>query len=312
MVATHPMQHHRSAIRPFPRTVLWTRGEGCHELAELLAIGEAVQATGDPYEAGIRHRADMVVMKKVGSLDLLPVAAPEDFEPGSVTNVVAAVGEGPHSALAAVIAGRIASGLDVPAEAIMAVRPGAPRAGARRILDIARAGSGLKGNVVELKGAPEMVKSMDPTTLLVLGAPGGSWLHRQFFGPGARLLTRAPGGTIVVRDAPARAFQYMSEPYGVSPHMRIQDALAVVTTNVVPVVEDGGLVGIIRREALAKGDPIGEVGEVMEAPAFVEAIDAVDQIETLVEFFEGCAIPLVDRQGRLVGVLDPKNLPANV
>lgn len=305
------MQHHHSAIRPFPRTVLWTRGEGCRELAELLATGEAVQATGDPYEAGIRHRADMVVMKKVGSLDLLPVAAPEDFEPESVTNVVAAVGEGPHSAFAAVIAGRIAATLDVRAEAIMAVRPGAPRAGARRILDIARAGSGLDGNVVELKGAPEMVKSMDPTTLLVLGAPGGSWLHRQFFGPGARLLTKAPGGTIVVRDAPARAFQYMSEPYGVSPHMRIQDAMAVVTTNVVPVVAEGGLVGIIRRDALAKGDPLGEVGEVMEAPAFVEAIDAVDQIGALVDFFEGCAIPLVDRHGRLVGVLDPKDLPAN-
>lgn len=293
---------------PFPRTVLWTRGDGCRELAELLAGDRAIQVVGDPREAGIRYRADMVVMKKVGSLDLLPVAAPTGFDPPAATHIVAAVGEGPHSALAATVAGRIAARLDLPVEAVTAVRPGAPRAEARRTVDRARAASGIPGRVVEAESAAGLLESIASSTLLVLGASGGSWLHRQFFGPGARLRTHAPAGTIVVRDSPKRAFHMMSEPYGVSLHLGIRDALVVVTEPVTPVVDNGQLVGVVRKQTLADAPPEGEVADVMETPAFVEATDDLDEIAHVVEFYEGSRIPLVDRKGRLVGLLNPEDL----
>jgi CBS domain-containing protein len=311
MVPAPVKPHVDPETTPFPRTVLWTRGDGCRELAELLAGARAIQVVGDPRDAGIRYVADMVVMKKVGSLDLLPVAAPTEFDAQGATHVVAAVGEGPHSQLATIVAGRIAARLELPVEAVTAVRPGAPRAKARRLVDLARAASGIPGRVVETQSAAGLIESIPPATLLVLGAPGGSWLHRQFFGPGARLLTHAPAGTIVVRDAPRRAFHHMSEPHGVSQHLGIRDALVIVTEAVTPVVDGGQLVGVVRKDAIAGASPDAEVGQVMEAPAFVEATDDVGEIAHVVEFYEGSPIPLVDGRGRLVGLLDPADLPTD-
>ena len=319
-----PLSRHRSArygraivkprydpeLAPFPRIVLWTRGEGCRELAELLAGERSIQVAGDPHEAGVRFRADMVVMKRVGSLDLLPVVAPTAFDAEGATHVVAAVGEGPHSQLATIVAGRLAERLGVPAEAVMAVLPGSPRAPARRTLDRARAKAGIPGRVIEADSETGLLESIESSTLLVIGAPGGSWLHRQFFGPGARLRTHAPAGTIVVRDAPQRAFHLMSDLSGVSKHLRIRDALAIVEEAVTPVVDDGHLVGVVRKQRLADAPPDGEVADVMETPAFVEAIDAVTEIAHVVDFYEGSPIPLVDRKGRLVGLLDPARIAA--
>lgn len=293
---------------PFPQTVLWTRGDGCHELAELLAGERAIQVVGDPREAGIRYRADMVIMKQVGSLDLLPVSAPTGFDAKSATHIVAAVAHGPNSDLAAVVAARLSERLGLPAEAVTVVRPGAPRAEARRTVDRARAGAGIPGRVVEAKSEAGLLEAVPPSTLLVLGAPGGSWLHRQFFGPGARLRTQAPSGTIVVRDAPRRAFHLMSEPAGVSGHLRVREALGILSEPVTPVVDEGQLIGVVRREALADAEPDREVAEVMETPAFVEATDEVGEIAYVVEFYEGSHIPLVDRKGKLVGLLDPADL----
>ncbi|HSF84957.1 MAG TPA: CBS domain-containing protein [Acidimicrobiia bacterium] len=295
---------------PFPQTVLWTRGDGCHELADLLASKRAIQVVGDPYEAGIRYRADMVVMKQVGSLDLLPVGAPTAFDAEGASNIVAAVGHGPNSRLATIVASRLAERLNIPAEAVTAVRPGAPRAEARRTVDRARANSGIPGRVVEARSEAGLLESIPPSTLLVLGAPGGSWLHRQFFGPGARLRTHAPAGTIVVRDAPRRAFHFMTEPAGVSGHLRVREALGILSEEVTPVVDEGHLVGVIRREALVEAEPDREIADVMETPAFVEATDEVGEIEYVLEFYEGSRIPLVDRKGKLVGLLDPTDVAA--
>ena len=274
----------------------------------MLATERAIQISDDPNEAAIRSRADMAVMKKVGSLDLLPLAAPSAFDPELATHVVAAVGEGPHSQLATIVAARLAERLGLPVEAVMAVRPGAARADARRTLDGARARSGIPGRVVEAESEAGLLESIAPSTVLVLGAPGGSWLHRQFFGPGARLRTHAPAGTIVVRDAPRRAFHYMTEPSAVSGQLSVRDAFAVVTASVTPVVEDGLLVGVVRKQTLAEASPDAEVADVMETPAFVEAIDAIDEIAHVVEFYESSPVPLVDRRGRLVGQLEPADL----
>jgi len=46
-----------------------------------------------------------------------------------------------------------------------------------------------------------MVSALPAGTLLVVGAPRGSWFQRQFFGPGARIQSKAPNGAIVVRSA---------------------------------------------------------------------------------------------------------------
>ncbi|NNF63217.1 MAG: hypothetical protein HKN07_03085 [Acidimicrobiia bacterium] len=290
----------------FPNTVLWTKGDGCRELAELLASKDAVAVEGDPNGAGIRHRADMVVMNKVGSFDLLPVAAPTGFDTEKASNIVVAVGKGPNSQLAARLAGRLADRLKLPVEALTAVRPGAPTAPARRLVDQARAPSGMPGRVVEVQSEADLLESVAGSTLLLLGAPGGSWLHRQFFGPGAKLLTAAPAGTIVVRDAPRRAFHLMGEPFGVSRHLLVQDALMILTEAVTPVVDDGQLVGVVRRKALKDAPADGEVADLMETPAYVEATDALHDLADVVEFYESSPIPLVDRRGRLVGLLDPR------
>ncbi len=294
-----------SDASPFPKIVLWTRGDGCGTLAELLASERAIQVDGDPHEAGIRHRADMMVMKKVGSLDLLPVAAPTGFDVDKARHVVAAVGDGPNSTLAVLVAGRLGARMSIPAEAVTAVRPGAPRAEARRLVDRARTSLDVPGRVVEVDSEADLLEAFAPSTLLVLGAPGGSWLHRQFFGPGARLRTAAPGGTIVVREAPRRAFHHMADPVSVGSHLRVGDAQLLVTEAVTAVVEDGNLVGVIRKQALVEAPPDSEVADIMETPAFVEAIDPLADIVEVVEFYESSPIPLVDRKGRLVGVLDP-------
>jgi hypothetical protein len=222
-----------------------------------------------------------------------------------VSQVVAAVAEGPHSLLAARIAGRVGEVLDVPGVVMSVVQPGHPRAPARKLVEKMRAGSGLDGTVLEAESAARLIDTMDRRALLVLGAPGGSWLHRQFLGPGARLVAHAPAGTIVVRDAPRRAFRDMAEPSAVGVHMRASDAAAVVTHPVSAVVDDGALVGLVRRARLLDAPTGAAVGDVMETPVFVDAADALVDVLPIADFFEGAPIPLIDRNGMLVGSLDP-------
>ena len=64
----------------------------------------------------------------------------------------------------------------------------------------------------------------------------------------------------------------------------------------------------MERYVVALGYPDLEIAEVMETPAFVEATDEVGEIAYVEEFYEGSRIPLVDRKGKLVGLLDPADL----
>jgi hypothetical protein len=105
--------------------VVWTRGNGCSELAELLSDVTPDRISGDLVEQCISQRADLLVSRRLpGSFDLVNVAVPLDFEPENVTGVVSAVAGGPHSFLAAETASRIGRRLGVEAEMISAVRPG--------------------------------------------------------------------------------------------------------------------------------------------------------------------------------------------
>jgi CBS domain len=289
---------------PFPKTVLWSRGYGCAQLAELLATEAVVQVDGDPRRACLDHRADLLVMRKVGSFDLVPVAAPNSLDMDAVRTVVAAVGEGPHSELATVIAARIAKSLGVAAEAVSAVRPGTPREETRALVDRVTARAGIPGRLVETENAAGLIEHLEGGALLVLGAPGGSWFNRQFVGPGARLKAHAPGGTVVVRDAPRRAFQLMTDPEPLSVHMHAGDAAEIVRGRVLPVTDEGRLVGVVRAAAITSALPATPLGELMEDPPLIDVYEEVEGLAALVEFFEGDPLPLVDEAGTLRGMLD--------
>lgn len=291
----------------FPRRVVWSRGPGCRELAQLLAVDRADQVDNNLAQDCIDRRADLAVMRRVGSFDLVPVAAPSGFEPEAVEQVVAAISTGPHSDLAAVIAARIGEGLSVPATAMTAVRPGAPRAGARTRLSEVYQVSGLGGEVLEAESASDLVASLPAGTVVVLGAPGGSWLTRQFFGPGARLVSHAPAGTIVVRDSEPKAFQRMVAPLGIGVHTFAEDALRVMESATIAVTDHGRLIGIARRSSIAAAHPRSEVGEIVEDAPVVNVDDETAALDELVEYFEG-PIPVVDRNGLLVGLLPPESV----
>lgn len=96
-------------------TVVWTRGKGCAELADLLAFNETNRIVGDVDDACISQRADLLVSKRLpGDFDLVSVAVPVDFQPKKVTSVVATVAGGPHSLLAAETAAQLGRSLGVP------------------------------------------------------------------------------------------------------------------------------------------------------------------------------------------------------
>jgi Mg/Co/Ni transporter MgtE len=74
---------------------------------------------------------------------------------------------------------------------------------------------------------------------------------------------------------------------------------------VVPVVDDGKVLGVVRRrviEALSCDEPIG--GHVEDAP-LVGVLEPVEVLAEVAEFYEGSLIPLVDRHGMLVGMAPP-------
>jgi CBS domain-containing protein len=290
-------------LTTFPRSVVWSRGPGCAELAEVLATGDAHQVDANPAQACIDRRADLAVMRSLGSFDLVPVVVPSGLDLSAVEKVVAAISTGPHSDLAAVIAARMAASLAVPARALTAVRPGAPRAAARSRLIEVRAVSGLEGDVVEAADAAGVVSELADGTLIVLGAPGGSWLTRQFFGPGAKLRGEAPAGTVVVRDAPTRVFQHLVDATWIGVHTRVEDALRVTVTSTVPVAEEGRLLGIVRRSTIEQAAAGREVGDVLEEPPLVFADEELDSLQGLVDFYGDGPIPVVDSRGTLLGVL---------
>jgi hypothetical protein len=289
----------------FPRSVLWTRGEGCEPLARLLAEGSPTRAEADLPAACLAARADLVVMASTGSFDLVATASPTGFDPDQVRSVVAAVGSGPHSALAAVTAARLAAALDVPGEVVSGQRGEGGGSDAEAAVVEASELSGLQGRVVVVRSAAALVDGMAPGTLLVLGAPGGSWLQRQFFGPGARLTSAAPGGTVVVRDAPLRAFHRAEPIEGLGHQMRVGDALLVATAAVHPVVDEGRLVGVVRIADLAGFDPDSQLGSVMESAPHASVFDALTELEEIGEFYDGAAVPVVDRDGTLHGAVPP-------
>ncbi len=291
--------------RSFEPRVVWTKGRECRTLAELLGGDAATPAGSDVKATCIEARATLLVTRHLGSFDLCSVAVPDGFHPEATTSVVAAVGGGPHSRLAAAVADLLGRRLGVPARAVYGHRGPEERDLAEEVLaSIAAAVPHLRTEPVETPNPAAMVDSLPAGTLLVVGAPGGSWFQRQFFGPGARIRAKAPHGTIVVRHSPARVFQVMGPPVAFGPHMFVEDACLLAVGDHVIVAEEGKLVGTVSRRRLAEADPRQALGEVMEDPVFLTADEKVDDITELVGGRRPDPIPVVDATGRLVGVVD--------
>lgn len=282
--------------------VVWSRGSGCRELAEVISGDAAVRVDSDPVATCISTAATLMVSRRLSSFDLCSVAVPSGFSVDGTTGVVAAVGSGPHSSLAAAVAERIGQSLRVPARAVYAHGGSEPTEAAARI--VSRIDIRFPDLSIETIGAasPEaMVQALPSGTLLVVGAPGGSWFQRQFFGPGARIKHKASGGTIVVKAAPVRVYQAMETPTAFGPHMRVADALAVGAGDVV-VAAENKLLGVVSAAALFAADADADLGELAQEAAFLSPEETIEHALDLVNDTDSTTIPVVDGSGRLIGV----------
>lgn len=288
--------------RPDPGPpVLWTRGKGCAELASALSVREPVRVQGDLEEECLRHRADLLVSRRLPHSDLTSVAVPVDFEPEAVGSVVAAVAGGPNSPLAARVARRLGEAMGLDASMVCAHRDEEGRDEAVSLIErLYRDVPGIEYRLIEADGPSTLVSQIPDDALLVLGAPGGNWFQRTIFGRGARLRQAAPAGAVIVRQAPPRVFQRMGEPVFVGPLREAVDILRVHDEPVLAVVDQAKLVGIIRREVLEIADPGVPVSELMEEPVSIPAEAVVSDVEEFARSFEG-AVPVVDGNGQLVG-----------
>src|SRR5690606_5534928 len=140
-------------------------------------------------------------------------------------------------------------------------------------------------------------------SLLVFGAPGGSWIQRHLSGPGAQLRSRATAGAVMVRSAPQRVFQVMGEPVYVAPMMHAQDTLRIRPESTLAVADAGRLVGLVRRSHLLELEPDTPVVRAMEEPVSIGQIASVDEARPLRPLFGDDPIPVVDDEERLVGGL---------
>lgn len=284
--------------------VVWTRGKGCHELAEALGGDGADHVKGDVAQSCIDERADVLVSKKLPSgFDLVNVAVPVDFDPERVSKIVATVAGGPHSVLAAETAAALGARLGVEAEMLSAANSLDEIEAASEILDQVGAHMPTMGRrVVVVDGVSELVDNLDDGALLVLGAPGGSWLNRSRTGPGARLRRTAQAGAVIVRSAPDRVFRFMGDPVYVSPLRLADDTLRFHDENTLAVADAGRLVGLVRREGLMKaGDR--PVSSVMEEAMSVKVDETILQARELEPTFGPDPIPVTDHDEHLVGGL---------
>jgi hypothetical protein len=282
------------------KSVLYTRGGGCEELAGLISP-QPNRVVGDLGEACIRQRADLLVTRRPsGDFNLVSVATPIGFDSGQVTSVVAAVSGGPHSGLAARLAQIVARKLRVGITVASAFFQDENKAEAEAAVDrFAGEITGAQRLIIAADDPQAFVSQLPTKSLLVLGMPGGSFLSRTFFGRGARLRAAAAAGAVMVRYAPPRVFHVMEEPVFVSPLHHAGDILRLHDAPVLAVVESGSLVGTVRRRSLLTADPSTPVGDLMESPHSV----LIDQALPEVGSFDDDPVAVIDDEGRMLGTL---------
>ncbi|MDX1449532.1 MAG: hypothetical protein R3246_10780, partial [Acidimicrobiia bacterium] len=220
----------------------------------------------------------------------------------SCGSITAAVSGGPHSPLAAAVAARLGRATGLPASMVCAYRDEDGQSGALDLIqDLYSQIPDIEYRLVQAEDAAELTAQVGEDTVLVLGAPGGGWLQRTFFGQGAKLIQTAPAGAIVVRSAPRRVFQEMTEPVYTSPLHDAQDLLRIYPQGCLAVSDAGKLVGVVRREALESAAPGVVVGDLMEKPVSVSTVDALDDVRDVWKEFDPDPIPVVGDDGSLVG-----------
>ncbi len=284
--------------------VVWTRGDGCSDLAAAISGDTAVRVTGDVTAAVLEERADLLVTRKLNAKVKVSMASPVHYRPDRFRRVVAAVSGGPHSALATEVADRIGQSLGVPARLISAYRHPDDRSDAvATIYRLNEVAPGIDADVLEANSPVDLIERVGDETLLVLGAPGGSWLQRMFFGAGARMISAAPAGAVVVRRSARRVYQVMEEPVYVSPLLGASDAVRLWDVGVLPVVDRGYLVGTVTRSALHMAGSGVPVGSIMKAPLAVKATDGVLVAGDVAAQQGGGPVAVVDGENRLVGTV---------
>ncbi|MBM3695175.1 MAG: hypothetical protein FJW79_04495 [Actinobacteria bacterium] len=287
-------------------SVVWARGHGCPELADLLAGGRAIRTGPDLRASCVEARADLLVGRRLIPEDLVSLAVPYDFQPAAVRAVVAAVAGGPHSRLAAGVAQRLSAALDVPVS-LLAVSP-EPGADSRAWEALERAGDGLASAERSVRRAANpgaAVRALPPGSLLVLGASEGTWWRRHLAAPGRQLRLAAPAGAVVVRHAPPRCFRIMEEPVAMGLHMPAGEARRLTDLPVLPVAEEGRLVGLVHRRRLDDADPAQPLSHLMEAPRAVQVDDPLEAAAALAVTLDGTPVPVIDSGGRLRGLVRP-------
>lgn len=283
--------------------VLYTRGQGCAHLARIVSDGTAKRVEGDLKSACIAERANVLVTAKAGSFDLASTVVPhsidEDHHPPVV---IGAVGTGPHSPLVASSTIRLAKGYGIDPMLVTMSADAEDDERAEAVLDeMLRSAPGAETRLVRAGHPAGLLQSLPPEGLVVLGAPGGSWWQRQFFGAGRRLIHAAPAGSVVVRAAPVRCFHAVEEIPAFGPLMRAADAAALLADDVAAVVDDGRLIGRVSRHALLSAQPDRPIGDLAEAPISALADEPIAAITDLAERLGGAPIPVVDDENRLLG-----------
>lgn len=290
--------------------VVWTRGKGCSELAATLALGPPLRAVGELDRFLASHRAGLLVARKLSESVPTSMVSPSGYEPDGFARIAVAVSGGPHSSLAVEVGARLTTATGRPAQLISAFRRDAERADAAASLnELAEMGPELDPLLIETKEPKDLLRHVADDALLVLGAPGGSWLQRLFLGPGARLVSGASAGVVVVRRAPVRAYQLMGEPLYVSPHLGVQDALRITDASVLPVVEAGELVGIVSRTAMLMAGEGMSINHLMAEPRSLGVHASASDAMAVAAAQGGFPVAVVDQDRRLVGTLAEGSIP---
>ncbi len=265
---------------------------------------ESERVSGDVAEQCIGFRADALVTRRLSSsIDLVPQLIPHDIALDEAERIIAAVSSGPHSEFAGRVAHELAQRLGIPAELVCAyTSETGPDQALEAIAILEESIPRIGHRIVEAERAWEIIEEAT-SALLVLGTPGGSFLQRRFFGPGARLVAHATVGAITVQSTPRRVFHEMREPEWVGTHLPADEALRLAGGGIIPVVDAGLVVGMVTREVLATAGST-PVGEVMGPAVTVQARAPLAEARIAASLHGGTAT-IVDGDERLLGLWSP-------
>jgi len=288
---------------------VWSRGSGCVELATLLDP-DTQRVEGDLTEFVVGHQADILVSKRFSaSFEVVPTVVPFDVSFDRVGSVAALVAGGPHSELAARVAHRLGLALAVPTRLECAYETDGGQVEALNVVErLVGLVPGVEAGILQAGSASEVIEKTGDGTLLVVGAPGGSFLQRQFFGRGARLIAKSSIGAVAVREVPRRVFHGMDEPAYVSPYMGAGDAARVMAGGLIAVVEDGVLIGSVTGTSLLMAGDGPRVADCMKEPVSLDRLDTVDDGVHRLRSLGVSSLPVVDDNMNLLGTATVESL----